>query len=75
MMLEVFKAFPPDSEGPMAQINLRHDGFVDIPAEIRRENGDLIIRLVARAGGAAWEYPLADFLAVVDKAVDALGSG
>jgi len=73
MTFEIFKAFPPDREGPVAEICFRHDGMVDIPAEISRENGNLRIRLFAREGGLAWECPLADFLAVVQKGVDALG--
>jgi hypothetical protein len=75
MTLEIFKAFPPDSEGPVAQISVHHDGVVDIPAEIRRDNGELRITMFAREGGVAWDYPLADFLAVVHKGVEALASG
>jgi hypothetical protein len=73
MTFEVFKGFPPDREGPVAEICFRHDGMVDISAEISRENGNLSIRLFSREGGVAWEYPLADFLAVVREGVDALG--
>jgi len=73
MTLEIFKAFPPDSEGPVAQISFRHDGIVDIPAEIRREHGELRITIFAREGGVAWEYPFADFLAILHKGVEALG--
>jgi hypothetical protein len=62
MTLDVFKTFPPNRDDPVAEINERHDGFVDIPAEVRRENGRLVITLFARDGGASWEYPLASFL-------------
>lgn len=75
MVLEIFKVFPPDRDGPVAQITVSHDGVLDIPAEIRRYDGELRIAMFAREGGVAWDYPLADFLAVLHKGVAALGSG
>ncbi len=73
MAFEIFKAFPPDREGPVAELNVRHDGLVDIPVEIRREKGELRIAIFARKSGVAWDYPLAEFLEAVQKAVESLG--
>ncbi len=73
MTFEIFKAFPPDREGPVAELNVRHDGLVDIPAEIRREEGKLRIAIFAQRSGVAWDYPLDEFLVAVQEAVEVLG--
>ena len=44
----IFKAFPPDLPGPVAQLTVSHDGIVDIPAEINRDTGDLKMIIFAR---------------------------
>jgi hypothetical protein len=38
MTFEIFKAFPPDHETPIAELWVHHDGVVDIPAQICRES-------------------------------------
>jgi hypothetical protein len=73
MAFEIFKAFPPDREGPVAELNVRHEGLVDIPAEIRREKGELRIALFGRTSGVAWDYPLAEFLEAIQRGVAVLG--
>jgi len=70
---EIFKAFPPDRESAVAELNVRHGGFVDIPAEIYWDEGELRITLFSPKGGAAWEYPLRELLEAIQKGVEALG--
>lgn len=72
MTFEIFKAFPPDHETPVAELNVRHDGVVEIPAEICRENEVLKIKIFGREGGVAWEYSLADWVDAVRRAVECL---
>jgi hypothetical protein len=69
---EIFVAYPPDRQTKVAQLSVRHDGMVDIPAEVDREGGELKITIFGRQGGVAWEYPLADWVAAVERAVEAL---
>ena len=75
MTLQIFKAYPPDKEFPIAEINHRHDGGIDIPAEIRRENGQLWITIFGRVGGVAWEYKLDEWIEALHRAARALGEG
>jgi len=75
MTLEIFKAYPPDSESAVAEINDRRDGAIDIPAEVRRENGELWITIFGRVGGVAWEYKLDDWVEALHRAAEALGEG
>lgn len=72
MTFEISKGFPPDRESPIAELCIRHDGEVDIPAEISRENGELRIFLFGRQGGVAWDYPLEDWLRAIQRAVEVL---
>ncbi len=69
---KIFKGFPPDSEGPIAELNVNHDGVVDIPAEIRHERGELRIAIFGRKDGFALDYPLDEFLEAIRKAVEIL---
>jgi len=71
--IEIFKAFPPDRESTVVELNVRHDGAVDVPAEIYRENGERMIAIFGREGGAAWVYPLDEWVAALHKAAEALG--
>ena len=72
MSFEFFKAFPPDHDGPVVEVNVRRAGQVEIPAEIRREPGGLRIRLFARSDGAAWDYDLEDLVDALRRAVKVL---
>ena len=54
---------------------LSHDGGVDIPADVYRENGELMISIFAPEGGVAWEYPLDDWLRAIERAVELLDGG
>jgi hypothetical protein len=73
LTFEVFKAFPPDRETAVAELNFRHDGFVDVPAEVFWENGEMRITIFGREGGAAWEYSLREWTEAVQRAMQALG--
>lgn len=73
MTFEIFKAFPPDRDGPVAEINVRHEGLVDVPAEVYRENGELRIAIFGREGGVAWNYSLDEWVQAVQRAVEVVG--
>jgi hypothetical protein len=73
MAIEIFKAFPPDQDHPIAELQVRHDGIVDIPAEVSGTPGNLKITLFGRNDGVAWKYPLNEFLGAIARAVDVLG--
>ena len=75
MAFEIFKVFPPDRDSPAAELNVRHDGIVDIPAEVSRSNGVLTLTIFQPEGGVAWTYPLDEWTEAVQHAVDALGAG
>lgn len=73
MTFEISKVFPPDRESAVAELNVRHDGVVDIPADVYREDGQLKISIFGREGGVAWEYPLDDWVGAIQRAVEVLG--
>ncbi len=73
MEFDIFKAYPPDRDAVVAEVVHRHDGFVDISAEVSHVNGELTITIFGREGGPSWEYPLADWMGAVERAVEALG--
>lgn len=64
----------PYREGPVAQICVTHRDppSVDIPAEVYREDGKLMIELFPRRGEDSWELPLPDFLEAIGKAMSVL---
>lgn len=51
MMFEIFKAFPPDRETAVAAFNARHDGVVDVPAEVYGSDGQLRIAISDATAG------------------------
>jgi len=71
---EIFKAFPPDDEEPVAQLHHSRDGRVDIPAEIHLANGELRITLFSRDAGPAWDYSVAEFSDAITRAIRAMES-
>ena len=64
--------FPPDSESPAAQLTVRHDDVVDIPAEVSRSNGVLTLTIFKPEGGVAWTYSVDDWSEAVRRAADAM---
>jgi hypothetical protein len=74
MTIHVGAAGPPHREGVVAEFHVIHDEFVDIPAELFRDDGKLMIAIYARGGGDPWEFPLADFLEAIGKGIGILGS-
>jgi hypothetical protein len=73
MSIEIFKAFPPDRESAVAELNVRHDGTVDIPAEVFREDGELRINIFRPEGGVAWQYSVDEWVAAIQRAIEVLG--
>ena len=66
--LEIFTIYPPDEEGRVAQLNERHNGVVDIPAEVRRSGEELWITLFSKEGGPTWEYRFSEFRDALERA-------
>ena len=73
MTFEIFKAFPPDRDSPVAELNVRHEGSVDVPAEVYRENDELRIAIFGREGGVAWNYSLDEWEQAVKRAREVVG--
>jgi hypothetical protein len=71
--IEIFKTFPPDRESAVVELSISHDGFVDILAEIYRENGQRIIAVFGRPGGTAWVYSLDEWVEALRNAAEVLG--
>lgn len=69
MSIHVGVAYPPHREEAVAEFHVKHDDVVDIPAEIFRQDGRLMIGLYARTGGLAWEYSLSDFLGAIASGI------
>ena len=72
MTFEIFKSFPPDREGAVVELNVRHGDTVDIPAEVFREGDELTIRIFSPGAAAAWQYPLGEWLEAIHRAVEVL---
>jgi hypothetical protein len=72
MTIEISKMFPTDRESPVAELNVRHDGVVDIPAELFRRDGRLLIALFARSGRVQGEYPVDEFVEAIEAGKSAL---
>ena len=65
----IFVVYPPDREGRVCQLTVEHNGSMDIPTELYREDGQNMITLFSQQDGAAWTYPLADFITGINAAV------
>jgi hypothetical protein len=72
MTFEFFKAFPADRESAVVELNVRTDGRVDIPAEVRREDGQLRIAIFGKEDGIAWDYPLQEWIDALTRAAEIL---
>ncbi len=73
MTFELFKAFPPDRDSAVVELNVRSGGQVDIPAEVRREGGQLRIAIFGKQEGTVWDYPLEDWMTALTRAAEILG--
>lgn len=69
MTIEIGATSPPHRETGVAEFHVRHDGFIDVPAEVYCENGVLMIGLYAREAGIQWEYSLAEFVEAIGRAM------
>ena len=58
-------AYPPHRDEGIAEFHVAHDDSIDVPAEIFRADGRLMIALYSRTDGIAWEYELSDFLSAI----------
>lgn len=72
MTIHVGIAYPPHRNEGIAEFHVAHDGVVDIPAEIFRAGGHLMIALYSRADGIAWEYRVSDFLTAIASGIEVL---
>jgi len=63
-------AYPPWREGRVIQLYISHDGSVDIPVEVYRDDGETVITLFSRPEGLT--YVAEDFVAAINAAVAAL---
>jgi hypothetical protein len=74
MTIKIFVGYPPDRDSPQAEFRISHDGLVDIPALLYREDGKLMIEIFSQAGGEPeWTLPLADFVQAIGNGMAALG--
>ena len=73
MTFEISKGFPPSRESAIAELCVRHDGVVDIPAEVYREDGQVKISIFGREGGLVWKYSVDDWVGAIRRAVEVLG--
>lgn len=73
MSFRIFKIYPPDLESAVAQLTVLHGDIMDIPAEVFRVDGELMIRIFPRGGGEVWQYPLNKWLGAIQHAVEVLG--
>ena len=70
--IEVGRTSPPHRTESVAEFHVLHDGVVDIPAELYRDQGVLRIALYGKSGGESWNYPLSDFLAAIGSGIRVL---
>lgn len=73
MPIHVGEAGPPHREKVVAEFHVTHEGVIDIPAEVYDEDGKLMIAIYSREGGQPWDFPLADFIEAIGKAIAILG--
>ncbi|MDQ1685959.1 MAG: hypothetical protein QOC82_2696 [Frankiaceae bacterium] len=62
MTFQIFKAFPPDREGPVAELHATSGDEAEIPIQVFREEGNVRARIFDASGGVAWEFELSDLL-------------
>lgn len=74
MTIQVGEASPPHRESVVAEFHVRQGDDVDIPAEIYRSEGRLMIALYAREGGISWEFSVAEFIEATGKGISILGA-
>ena len=72
MNIHVGIAFPPHRADGVAEFHVAHDGVVEVPAEIFRADGRMMIALYSQTDGIAWEYPLSDFLSAIATGIEVI---
>lgn len=73
MPIHVGEASPPHREKMVAEFHVAHNDVIDVPAEVYEDDGKLMIAIYSREGGHPWEFPLADFIEAIGKAIAVLG--
>jgi len=70
--IKVNIAYPPHRDAAVAEFHVARDGKIDIPAELFRSDGHLMIALYSRESGIAWEYRVSDLLAAIALGIEVL---
>ncbi len=71
MTFELFVGYPDDD--PVVDLMVPVDGdAVEVPAQVHRKDGELMVTLFSRQDGPAWTYSLAAFRAALDRAAEQL---
>lgn len=68
MTFEIFKAFPPDREGPVAELHATSGDEVEVPVQVFRRDDGLHVAIFAANGDIAWEFPLGELLDGLQRA-------
>jgi len=75
MEFQIAETYPPDRESQQPELCIyHHDGGVDIPALLYREDDELKIELFARSGGVEWTFPVAEFMSTIARAAERFDS-
>jgi hypothetical protein len=72
LKFEVFEAFPPNEQGPVAELNVHHAGGIDIPMWVSRKDGVLQVTVWGSDGKREWEFPLDELLDGLRRAAEVL---
>lgn len=73
MTFEIFKAFPPDRDGPVAELHAHVGDTVEIPIQMYQEKGQLRVSIFTAEGAVAWEFSLVDLIDGLNRAAAAIG--
>jgi hypothetical protein len=73
MIIQIAETAPPHRDGIVAEFNVVHDGFVEIPAEVYEREGKLRLTIYGREGGVAWDYDVSDFIQALGNAIAVVG--
>ena len=69
---EIFIAYPPDREGRVAQLIVRHGGVAETVAEVYRDSDLTVIQLFPKPDGGPSTYRATEFASAVEAAVVAV---
>lgn len=72
MTFQIFKAFPPDQDRPVAELHVTSPEGVEVPMQVFREGADLRVTIFAADGGVAWDFSVTDLIDGLRRAGEAL---